>query len=158
MTAAGYIPGAVEEAYIIGAADENGNTLAGSNYGDTVDYFVTADSTSEATALFTGYISKYGIGALPSDGFIYANGNETGPGLTHDTAPEEILEKLNPDYITYDGNTVGYGPVACMAVKDYIRPEYATTLAGADADNCPGFLINAATEINLYDVNNDSLM
>ena len=59
--AASYIPGAVEEAYIIGAADENGNTLAGSNYGDTVDYFVTADSTSEATALFTGYISKYGI-------------------------------------------------------------------------------------------------
>ena len=157
--AAGYIPGAVEEAYIIGAADENGNTLAGSNYGDTVDYFVTADSTSEATALFTGYISKYGIGALPSDGFIYANGNETGPGLTHDTAPEEILEKLNPDYITYDENTVGYGPVACMAVKKtYIRPEYATTLAEffGDADNCPGFLINAATEINLYDVNNDS--
>ena len=109
--------------------------------------------------MFTGYISKYGIEALPSDGFIYANGNETGPGLTHDTAPEEILEKLNPDYITYDENTVGYGPVACMAVKKtYIRPEYATTLAEffGDADNCPGFLINAATEINLYDVNNDS--
>ena len=62
--AAGYMPGAVEEAYIIGAAKEDGSRLETSNFGETVDYNVVAGSTSEAAALFTGYISANGIDAV----------------------------------------------------------------------------------------------
>ena len=59
--AAGFIPGCIEDAVIIGSADEEGRRQEISNYGDTVDYYVTAESTSIATARFTGMLSKYGM-------------------------------------------------------------------------------------------------
>ena len=156
-----YVPGCVEEAYIIGAADELGNILATSNYGDTVDYYVTADSTSEATATFTGYISKYGVDAIEDSGIIFDLSNsDSESGLKHETAPSEIIEKLDSDYITYDEDTIGYGLVANMAIKKtYVREEYATTTLAEfwDRDDFyDGFLINVTTPINLYDVNTDS--
>ncbi|MBQ9872751.1 MAG: VaFE repeat-containing surface-anchored protein [Eubacterium sp.] len=48
-----FIPGCVEDAYIIGAANEKGDRLSDSNYGPNVDYEVIADSTSEAAARFS---------------------------------------------------------------------------------------------------------
>lgn len=54
-----FIPGCVEGAYIIGAVNSDGTRLESSNYGKTVDYNVVAGSTSEASALFTGYLSKH---------------------------------------------------------------------------------------------------
>lgn len=61
MDASLYVPGVVADAYIIGASDEKGTRLENSNYGDNVDYNVVATSTSEACALFTGYLSKKGV-------------------------------------------------------------------------------------------------
>lgn len=58
-----YVPGNIKSAWIIGAADENGQRRASSNYGDTVDFNVIADSTSEAAALFSGYYTLYGAQA-----------------------------------------------------------------------------------------------
>ena len=69
-----YVPGSVESAYIIGAANEDGSRLETSNFGATVDYNVVAESTSEATALFTGYVSKNGIDKVSevlNQGMIY---------------------------------------------------------------------------------------
>lgn len=74
---AGYVPGSVKEAYIIGAADEDGSRLETSNFGATVDYNVVAGSTSEATALFTGYVSANGLDAVEgavNQGLIYDEG------------------------------------------------------------------------------------
>ena len=48
-----FIPGCVEEAFIIGAANEKGDRLSDSNYGANVDYEVIAGSTSEAAARFS---------------------------------------------------------------------------------------------------------
>lgn len=70
-----YVPGSVEPAYIIGACNENGYRQVLSNYGDTVDYNVTASSTSEASALFAGFVSANGIDAVKgvlNQGLIYA--------------------------------------------------------------------------------------
>lgn len=70
-----YVPGSVECAYIIGACNENGYRQVLSNYGDTVDYNVTASSTSEASALFAGFASANGIDAVKgvlNQGLIYA--------------------------------------------------------------------------------------
>lgn len=53
-----YLPGNIEEALIAGACDDKGNKIESSNYGDTVDYNVVADSTSEASAKLAGYLSK----------------------------------------------------------------------------------------------------
>lgn len=73
VDASEYIPGCIEEAYIIGASDADGKRLDNSNYGDTVDYNVVANSTSEAAALFTGYLSKNNkaIDGINSNGLIF---------------------------------------------------------------------------------------
>ena len=52
-----FIPGNIVEAYVIGACDDKGVKQAESNYGDTVDYYVCAESTSLASARFTGILS-----------------------------------------------------------------------------------------------------
>ena len=100
--AAGYMPGSVECAYIIGAADANGVRLGDSNYGATVDYNVTAGSTSEAAAKFSGFISLYGVeGIVLNDGFIYETGYipageeaepETDADITEEPDAEETEE------------------------------------------------------------------
>lgn len=76
VDASEYIPGCIEEAYIIGAANADGERLDNSNYGDTVDYNVVANSTSEAAALFTGYFSKNNkaIDGVNSNGLIFDTG------------------------------------------------------------------------------------
>lgn len=68
-----FIPGCVEGAYIIGVANSDGTRLESSNYGKTVDYNVVAGSTSEASALFTGYLSKHkAIDDVNSNNLIYS--------------------------------------------------------------------------------------
>lgn len=73
VDASEYIPGCIEKAYIIGASNADGERLDNSNYGDTVDYNVVANSTSEAAALFTGYLSKNNkaIDGINSNGLIF---------------------------------------------------------------------------------------
>ena len=87
-----YVPGSVEPAYIIGAAKEDGSRLETSNFGETVDYNVVAESTSEATALFTGYISKNGLDKVSevlNQGMIF----ETGFGGSEEDTVEGNGEK-----------------------------------------------------------------
>lgn len=87
-----YVPGSVEPAYIIGAAKEDGSRLETSNFGITVDYNVVGDSTSEATALFTGYISKNGLDKVSevlNQGMIF----ETGFGGSEEDTVEGNGEK-----------------------------------------------------------------
>ena len=87
-----YVPGSVESAYIIGAAKEDGSRLETSNFGATVDYNVVGTSTSEATALFTGYVSKNGLDKVSevlNQGMIY----ETGFGGSEEDTVEGNGEK-----------------------------------------------------------------
>ena len=64
-----YVPGNIESAYIVGAADEDGARIASSNYGTTVDFNVVADSTSEAAAKFSGYYTVNG--ALADEKLVF---------------------------------------------------------------------------------------
>lgn len=69
-----YVPGNIDEALIIGAADENGVKLASSNFGETVDYNVVSSSTSEAAARMSGWLSAHdmsGIEEILNQGFVY---------------------------------------------------------------------------------------
>lgn len=52
-----YVPGNIEQALIVGSANEDGTRRDGSNYGDTVDYNIVSSSTSEAAARMSGIIS-----------------------------------------------------------------------------------------------------
>ena len=55
-----FVPGCIGGAIICTATDENGVLLSNSNFGSNVDYYVVANSTSEATAIVSGLISKDG--------------------------------------------------------------------------------------------------
>ena len=96
-----YVPGSVESAYIIGAATEDGSRLETSNFGETVDYNVVGDSTSEATAKFTGYVSKNGlekVSEVLNQGMIF----ET--GYTYIREPIEDTGEVFPVEFSVDGN------------------------------------------------------
>lgn len=91
-----YMPGAVEEAYIIGAADTDGTRREISNFGATVDYNVVAESTSEAAAIFTGFVSANGREAVEdvlNQGLIYAT------DFTSEIVTDEPEEETSPDYV-----------------------------------------------------------
>lgn len=108
-----YVPGSVEFAYIIGAAKEDGSRLETSNFGETVDYNVVAESTSEATALFTGYISKNGLDKVSevlNQGMIFetgfgGSGEDTveGNGEKPDVKPIEDTGEVFPVTIDVKG-------------------------------------------------------
>lgn len=53
-----FIPGNIDDVYVIGACLADGTRIKISNYGETVDFNVVASSTSQATARFTGEFSK----------------------------------------------------------------------------------------------------
>ena len=67
----GYIPGNIPEAWIIGACNANGVRRGDSNYGKTVDYNVVANSTSEAAAKFSGYVSVNDINLIHTGELIF---------------------------------------------------------------------------------------
>lgn len=108
-----YVPGSVEPAYIIGAAKEDGSRLEISNFGKTVDYNVVGKSTSEATALFTGYISKNGLDKVSevlNQGMIFKTGfggseedTVEGNGEKPDVKPIEDTGEVFPVTIDVKG-------------------------------------------------------
>ena len=72
------VPGSIENIIVAGACDENGNKTSSSNYGSTVDYYVKAESTSQAAATLTGFISLYGVSAIDNNvnnGLIFKGEN-----------------------------------------------------------------------------------
>ena len=49
-----YLPANIEKAYVVGAIDYETTIMYFSNYGSTVDYYMNAESTSEASAIAAG--------------------------------------------------------------------------------------------------------
>ncbi len=91
--AADYVPGNIAQALIIGAADAEGARLETSNYGQTVDFNVFADNTSEAAASFSGWLSLHSPAEIPgilNQGFLFATDYEGGD---EQPLPEEAEKK-----------------------------------------------------------------
>lgn len=57
-----FVPGCIGGVITCTATDDKGIRLSNSNYGSAVDYYVVADSSSEAAAYVSGLISKDGLG------------------------------------------------------------------------------------------------
>lgn len=53
-----YMPANIAKAYTIGACDKDGVRINVSNFGELIDYYVVANSTSEAAAKFSGLAAK----------------------------------------------------------------------------------------------------
>ena len=125
-----YIPGNIPEAWIIGACNVNGVRRGDSNYGKTVDYNVVANSTSEAAAKFSGYISVNDVNLIhtgelifiPDESETYGT-DSTIPGNNADSEKDED----NGDFIsaastkvTLKMNTVNkYYPPGSLCTNDW---------------------------------------
>jgi len=57
-----YLPAGISGVITVGSITEDGYKYSSSNYGDMVDYYVPAKSTSEASALFAGMFIANKIG------------------------------------------------------------------------------------------------
>ncbi len=109
--ASGYMPGSVGEAWIIGACDETGARRNNSNYGATVDYYVAAHSTSEASAKFTGYISANGtenIYEVLGQGVIFAEAlgipeESTQTEEEDDSSSDSLIAAAPTSFVIQDG-------------------------------------------------------
>ncbi|MGN0256167.1 MAG: VaFE repeat-containing surface-anchored protein, partial [Chordicoccus sp.] len=64
LDASNFVPGSIDQVVTVGACDSEGIIRTFSNFGSSVDYYADADSTSDAAATVTGYLSKHGMAAL----------------------------------------------------------------------------------------------
>lgn len=98
-----YVPGNIQDAVIAGAADFNGQRIKESNYGSTVDYYVEADSTSQAAARLAAMWVYYGL-SYDSDitsfykfPVIWKNDEVSEVDNMYKDADEELLDTSNKD-------------------------------------------------------------
>ena len=123
-----YIPGNIESAVIAGSVDKDGYKKDFSNYGDTVDYYVVSESTSEAAARLSGIISKDGK-SFKNDSVILPDKVDFGkPEEKKDDEKEDNKEDEIPleertgtfDVQAYDGSGDGQNYLT------YIGDRYVT--------------------------------
>lgn len=99
--AAYFTPGNIDAAVIVGAADGTGARIASSNYGATVDYNVSAASTSQAAAKLAGYLSKNGlIDGVNENGLIFTT--DFVPGGENDSGGVYYLIDEDGNFVTSD--------------------------------------------------------
>lgn len=84
-----FIPGNIEKAIIVGAIDKDKKPLPTNNIGATLDYLTYGDSTSEATARFTGIVSKVGLNKVEENEKIFKH--------EYKEVIEEELEEIEED-------------------------------------------------------------
>lgn len=129
-----YIPGSVEDAWILGSCNGEGVKLESSNYGETVDYNVVADSTSEAAAKFCGYISLYGTKEIVlNEGLVFTTDYQS--ETDHDEIDPDGTERdlLKVYYLIYDGGednvfsnfvlNFPYKVLDDRTIRSYINPD-----------------------------------
>lgn len=122
-----YIPGNIENAVIAGSIDKDGYKKDFSNYGDTVDYYVVSESTSEAAARLSGIISKNGKSFNNVSVVLPENVNFGKPEEKKDEELDDKEDEKNPedrtgtfDVQAYDGSGDG------QAYLTYIGDKYVT--------------------------------
>ena len=126
-----FVPGNIESAYIIGAADEDGVRITSSNYGSTVDFNVHADSTSEAAAKFSGYYTVNG--AVADEKLVFPTDYRK-PEVNIDFNGPIINHQIS--YYNYEGSSEDLVWISQKTMKTVLDEDYITTYIGfaEDAD------------------------
>ena len=126
-----FVPGNIESAYIIGAADEDGVRITSSNYGSTVDFNVHAYSTSEAAAKFSGYYTVNG--AVADEKLVFPTDYRK-PEVNIDFNGPIINHQIS--YYNYEGSSEDLVWVSQKTMKTVLDEDYITTYIGfaEDAD------------------------
>ena len=111
--AAYFTPGGIDAAIIAGAAGADGVRLSSSNFGASVDYYVTAESTSQAAAILAGFIAANGeVTGINENGLIFSpdyvpDQEQTGEGVGQEPerGPDEdtfFLTAEDGSFVTSD--------------------------------------------------------
>lgn len=94
-----FIPGRIEEALIAGACDAEGKRLELSNWGETVDVNVVSESTSDAAATLSGWLTlhkKTEIRDVLNQGTMFSPDFES--DLVSDTNEQETISPEEEDF------------------------------------------------------------
>ena len=152
-----YIPANIEGVITVGACDSTGTILSTSNHGNIVDWYINADSTSQAASTVTGILSKDGkvkedkktvfspksvkyvsskTDLNKSDEFTTDNSGGSGGG----SGTGGQFKGHSIDWVIYDNDTTALGSAGSVEnpnwknVKDIIKKNigvtYAEELAG----------------------------
>ena len=130
---ANFVPGNIEEAMIVGACQEDGSGTETSNFGDTVDFCVVADTTSEATARASGWISTLDGNVwthIKTDGFCYSQ-RKTSTSLSDAQAYSDVPTIQATTTMTYNGRSISAGAHLHIAPVDQY---WADSYNGANAE------------------------
>ena len=142
-----YIPGSIPDVWSVGSVDKNGIRKVISNYGDLVDYYIVSETTSEAAARFSGFVSAKGTNAADKDnsGLIFKEAKD--PDTTEfpeekpntDKTEKTIYDPIIENYVRdhADKAFVGEGQLQLANVLDV-----STTLA-AEEQLRPGETIDS---------------
>ena len=102
-----YVPANVPGVWTIGAANEDGSLANISNYGDCVEYYVAANTTSDAAAKMTGYFVS---GNFAGSGNIYYGLKHTEGGSDFYAGYTEDMLKIAESFVVNKTGRVGDGP------------------------------------------------
>lgn len=113
LSATKFIPGCIDKVITIGAANSDGTKKSNSNY--DVDYYVVADSTSEAAAIFAGLYSSN----ITEDSRLYDG----------DLNPTETVEPVEPIEPTDENrNYFAEGLSEALGTSYIINPDGTATV------------------------------
>lgn len=114
-----YVPGSISDVWTIGSVNADGVRQSISNYGYLVDFYVVSNSTSEAAARFSGYISAYGLESVADEvpDLIFKE------ALEDEFANDDIVIKDDITIEEKDDETI-YDPVIENYVKTHADPAY----------------------------------
>ena len=148
--ASSYVPGNVSEILTIGAATADGNKVDDSNYGDMVDWYVTAPSTSIAAAKATGIYSKEGS-LKEKEGIVFSKVNYTIDSNSSDNQKDTTIIST-ADSGGAGGGSGSAGGGAGTAVKWVIRDNnsnaFGWALTGATSGSAnTGAVVNVIQNV-----------
>ena len=155
--AASYFPANITEAITVGAVNENGTLASNSNYGDAVNLFVLAGSTSLAAAKLSGFKAADRMNGNPEIFF----------GIGPDYLGSQVLPIADPDDLTKlyvnddcytDEGCVVTGERQGMYNGHYITFFHAVNASFLCYDESTLFQSGSRYKIVSYDVNPDDAL
>ena len=126
-----YIPAGLKDVLTAGAMDEQGVKLPKSNYGKCVDYYVVADSTSEAAAILAGKVI-----AGKTDDLATTCKMSASEGKDDARAKFKVNRSDDPgsnDFSSNNGETLYNNAAAfCIFTKEFIHSNHMEGSVAAD--------------------------
>ena len=105
-----YIPANIEEAIVVGSANHDGTKTSTSNFGETVDYYVVADSTSVATAKLSAWYSLH-FNETPNELILNLNGDTSNEEASGDGEFEASdMRHVDPDWFANNDELILINP------------------------------------------------